>query len=201
MVQYVIGLDMSLRSPGIAIKCCVDNTWTLLCMAQRKRELQIKSKKLTDRVTLDVFEPCPDSDDTLRYIYIVETIIKKIQQYTNNSSEVAFVLEGYAIGMRRKQGYTSKLHELGGCLKMQLYKQFKATPSIYAPTKWKRLFVNRAFADKVQVYNAACKSIECPDLAETFGLKIQNEKYCPNPVQDLTDAVGLVEAYIKINDT
>lgn len=203
-MRVVVGLDLSLCSPGLAMYCCGGQrtSWTLACIAQRKREHKLDAVSLSDNVTLMVKPPLTgtETSDVVRYLHI-ENVLKTLMStpvanghVVTDDDDVTFVIENYAYAAAN-QGHSYKLHELGGVIKTYIHRCWpKATVVILSPGTWKKFFVGNGHATKHNVLTSVNALFGGIDIMHVFGLAMGPNDAVPTPVQDLCDAVGLVQA-------
>jgi hypothetical protein len=105
-------------------------------------------------------------------------------------SSVRAVVEGYAFTSNNGSSY--KLHEMGGCIKMLLRDLEITKVYIVPPSKWKKDLGLSVRGNKWAAFDLA-KTLVPMDLFRATNLPEKRTKEVPNPVQDLADAVCLVQ--------
>lgn len=199
-----IGVDLSLRSPGLSIYNPLKKTFNNYFFPQRKREIKFSfSQNITvhkpHTVSFDFsikpISHASDSNDKCgvisKYKFISEQLINVIESeiVDINKKHVCVRIEGYAFNA--KSSSCSKLHELGGIFKYLLYCRNINFEEI-SPTKLKKTFSGKGNANKEYMYEVF-KKHGFPELMSVFHIK--NVKSIPNPVQDIVDSVALVMSF------
>ena len=151
----IIGLDLSLTSTGVAVY-----------------------DEDTDCITTDVIKTCNKHTDTERYY----TILHRISNYF--ISKNVFFIEGYSFGSFSKSSSMSKLIELGGIIKYDLW--LKGVPYIKVPpTTLKKFITGKGNAKKedikLAVYKKYGREFKTSDEADAFSLVVLGIKYCKTP--------------------
>lgn len=195
--MLLIGIDLSLRSPGIAVfDTSIHNSeaWHIYAFTQTTTKHKIENNK-----HIKLLSPIPSCDneiDLKRYRYIVDSIVKIIQESQTNHKDVRVAIEGYAFS-KNKSGHTFKLYELTGILKMAIFEKCQISCRIIAITQWKRLVTGKSFAEKVDIVNFMKSNGPTFDFLEIMQYHdVGNE--IPNPVQDMADACGIAIAFHKL---
>jgi len=190
-----IGIDLSLNSPGMSIYIENENTVYAYYFPTRVKDI---NRRLDTRIKWNSnarFLLCPFHKQNQavplldRYHSISSTLVGTILKHSKNNNKVRIRMEGYAFGC--KSSSTSKLHELGGILKYQLYLNGFSVEEI-SPTSLKKRFSNCGRSSKSNMYE---KFLEkgFPMLKETF--EMEKCKNVPNPVQDIVDSCALMESF------
>ena len=182
--MITVALDVSLRSPGVAIRLA-DRSWALACFAQRKTDLVVAPgwNQLVVWPHIDVTQ-C----DIARYEHIVSHITTFIKTHVSSSDHVQVAFEGYAFG--RPSACDYKLKELTGILKYEL-RQYPQI--VLPPTRWKSLLLDNGDATKRDVLQFV-QTATGLDIGSRFGYDVQSDKEPPCPAHDLTDAIGIAMA-------
>lgn len=185
--HWSLGLDMSLRSPGLAL-CSPDNSWTMGYFAQTMRPIT----NVDHRVLRYPAIPGNKTEDIHRYLHIVRHV-KAFVENTVPASEIPDVhvaLEGYAFKIKAS-GSSYKLHELGGVLKSMLADLKMTKLYIVPPSKWKTDLNLKVKSDKWVAFNLARTLVTPLDLFKATNTPERPTKEVPNPVQDMGDAICL----------
>jgi hypothetical protein len=139
--------------------------------------------------------PPNDEDDIARYAHIVK-YVKMFLEETVPASEMSSVrvsLENYTFQVK-SSGSSYKLHELGGCIKMLLSEMGITKVYVVPPSKWKKDLGLSVRGSKWAAFDLAKTLVVPLDLFRaTTNLPEKRTKEVPNPVQDLSDAVCLVQ--------
>ena len=178
--MLILGLDLSLRSPGIALYDTAKKEWKLRCFANLKREegVQIGEKLVVwNRIG-------GDGSDHGRY----NIILSHIQSFLNGVEVTDIVIEGYAFS--KSSAHSVKLHELSGIIKHWLHNTYPcATFTIYPPTKWRKLLHANGHATK----DDAVLYVE-KEVLPTVRQALQSVS---SPLTDICDAACLIAAYLQ----
>ena len=181
-MNIILGLDLSLSSPGISV---IDKSTGIIhtyFYPQRKRELNFVFKS----ELFNIIALCPfDSNLCLyqKYHRICQDIIDVISGH-----QVEFVmLEGYSFGSTNSSSM-SKLYELGGIVRYHISVLGIPFEDI-APTSLKKQFTGSGKAQKEDMYQTFI-SKNLPNLKRIF--KVEQCNGVPTPVQDIVDSVALI---------
>ena len=183
----VVGLDLSLTSPGIAIYH--NGKWSLYGFAQRVRE-----QKQPVIPPICLFPPIPTQTSTNeeRYEYIRRHIVDDVLSQYADEEEVLVGIESYAFGAKGA-AHAYKLQELGGVVKHSLWVRFpRWTQILIPPTKWKKCTVGNGRATKLDVVEYVGRNGPCLPLVAMLGTALGKHGEVPSPAQDLADAVCIV---------
>lgn len=197
--DIIMGLDLSLKSPGIAMHYLSTNTWRLYAFAQNNKHPCYGDNLLSPTVNVRLFPRIPDSkkaSDAARYQFICEHIgsIRDL----NRVKEVK--MEFYAFtgrnkrekGEKSKSGNNFKLQELGGACKTMLYKKGIDNITHVVSSSWKKKVVGHGFATKWQVFNHV--KTHLVDLSTLFPFEVMDPtKEVPCPIQDLADSMCIAQ--------
>ncbi len=190
---HIVGLDMSLTSPGIAVFGRRTQFWNLYAFAQRKREIGMK-RNINSNARIELFGRIPSSDtasDAERYKFIVDHIIQIIPE------DSIVLIEGYAFVNRAIAGSNFKLHELGGFLKVKLLEKKITNVHSIVSSCWKKAAIGKGNATKNEVVDCVLNKDPFIDLMKLFQLEPTVNGEIPCPVQDLADAIEMVKGYDK----
>ena len=177
--MYILGIDMSLTSPGLALYNTETNNWQLRCFANRNREECLVSGPLVIWNRPKAFDT-----DIERYIHIIDQIVA----YVKDIPVEHIVLEGYAYAANG--AHSAKLHEITGILKYVLTQHFPlAKWTIFPPTSWRKIVHGNGHASKQMAIDRVKTSIM--DVAEVLGITNGS------PLTDICDAVCLVYAVLE----
>ncbi len=191
-MSIVIGIDLSLRSPGIAT--LHQGVWSIWCFATRQREVGLCWTSADQKVTVQTLAMIPDrkAPDIVRYTHIVDQLQTHCYPHWPVGSCVH--LEDYIYPKAALSGSAYKIHELGGIVKYSLSRAGFTFQSV-APTTWKKQIGNGRMS-KQQTLELVERTIPQLNLLALFGFE-GSFKEPPNPVQDLADAIGIVLASIN----
>lgn len=191
MTATVVGLDMSLTSPGIA--CFSAGVWNLWCFALRKKDENLQWQSTDGTVKLKVLPmiPGPSLPDVDRYRHIITHIQRECVPHWPSDSRL--YLENYVFVKPGLAGSSYKIHELGGILKYELAKTHPFLTTV-APSVWKKQLTGISGLSKHQTLLYVQSQLPQLDLMNLFGFG--STLIVPNPVQDIADAIGIVMAAI-----
>ncbi len=201
----VVGLDLSVRSPGIAVATQDEVTkrwsWRLYCFAQRKREHGIRFEA-PEGATLHVLPALPKVTtegsllgDVGRYTTIAAALMQHvIAPMQDAASTCHVVIEGYAFPRREVSGHSFKLHELGGVIKSQLVAAGVQHITVMTASRWKKLALGNGHASKHDAVTWMATHGPRMDILCALRLKATKDGDIPTPAQDVADAAGLVLA-------
>ena len=179
-----VGLDISLKSPGIAIHDLNTDTWSLFCFAQRASDFTTVQ---SPQVHVLPAIPSTTKSNVERYEHIRKHLVDNILMKYREHEHVHVNIESYAFGAKNS-GSSYKLQELGGVLKHSLWIYFPTwTYSCIPPTQWKKRTIGHGNATKSQVIEYVQTHGPCLDLCAAFGVTA-NQKI-PSPIDDLADAI------------
>ena len=191
--MILIGIDLSLTSPGIA--CFNTNThkWHMYAFLQHKQKHRLFKH---EAITLWPQIPGPEVVDNLRFEHIITHIIAMIQMLKSESS-VSVCLEDYAYDTN--SGNDFKIYELAGILKYHLYTKCGITsvPKI-AIGRWKKLSCDYGHATKSDVVTFMCTHGPKLDFLTLLDQKVGADDKIPSPTQDLCDSAGIVLALLYL---
>ena len=189
-----VGIDMSLTSPGIA--CFWAGIWSLWCFAVRKRDENLQWRSVDGAIKLTVLPmiPGPSFKDVDRYRHIITYIQRECVPHWPKDSRL--YLENYIFTKPSLAGSSYKIHELGGILKYQLTQTHPHLTTV-APSVWKKKLSGLSGMSKHQTLCCVQARLPQLDLMNLFGFgSTQTTSVVPNPVQDISDAIGIVLAHI-----
>jgi Holliday junction resolvasome RuvABC endonuclease subunit len=191
--KYRIGVDMSLRSPGVAcVSTNIKGPKHVVCaffpQRVRERKLVICSENFHCRAL-------PAADPKLSQFERMVACAKAVARCVTSlcahfKVPHPVVIEGYPFAMTSSS--SSVLFELGGMLRMLLHEA--GVPFVAcSPTTAKKAISGSGKADKRAVVSSAIESDLLPrDIYTRFTLRPPPpDRQPPNPVQDLADAVAL----------
>ena len=203
MSRYAIGLDMSLRSPGVAVHDLSRNFWYLAAFAQNKKQEGFVYE--TSKAKLTLFpqiskEATTIADDLKRYIhlqkYLVKFLCEIIAPEFRDAPFTQLNIEAYAFV--DQTAHSEKLHEVCGILKYELYKQGFHCMQNIVNTSWKATIIGHGKASKLDTCKFMINNGPCLDFLKIFGydeetlnVDDKGEKIVPSPVSDPCDACAI----------
>ncbi len=188
--MYIVGLDLSLRSPGFAVYNLESDQWDLYGFKQNQKSVEGLSG--SDKCNLCLLPLIPSKcEDTVVYNHILYYLKLHILDRLKDQS-VLFIIEGYAFSKQHNAGY--KLQELGGVIKSAIFNggfQQRVLP----PTYWKKLLTGKGNCTKLEVFqHLHSPTSSSPSLIDLFNLDVNRTTTIPHPIEDIADAVGLILA-------
>jgi hypothetical protein len=190
--MILIGIDLSLTSPGLSVLDESD-VWYMYAFLQHKKKHKNFKHPL---ITLLPMIPNSTTSDMIRYQYIVDQIIKIIQFWQTKNSRIKIVIENYAFSAASGNGY--KLYELGGIMKYALFFRCQLDCVLLPVKKWKKYAIGNGDATKLEVVQYMVTNGPKLDFMTLLDMKIPPDNIPGNPVQDICDACGLILAYKHI---
>jgi Holliday junction resolvasome RuvABC endonuclease subunit len=205
MTVYV-GLDLSLRSPGIAVLDTRALSLRTYFFAVRKRErrfrravacrieadwLQFLTGERAADLSFEVEALEGDLDDMpslARYGHIGRHVAQLCR-----GDDVRVRFEGHAFDCRTPA--TTKLHELGGVVRHILFEAGVPMDDV-APACVKKCFTQNGRATKADMH-AQFRACGLPDLLAMFALEARKDSV-PTPVQDVVDAVAILSTFGRL---
>lgn len=191
-----VGIDMSVRSPGLSVYCECTAAPTLhlyfLCMRKRDRgRNHVSMIQLPHRVLCSIghlpYVPVPSEakGGIVHTTRLCQSIREVLTQGCTGARTI--YIEDYAYGMHDSRA-TSSLCELGGVLKYVL--QDMGPVVLVAPSRLKKIFTGDGRATKQDMYRAF-RARGYPDLYRVFGMG-DTATGVPAPISDLVDATALI---------
>ena len=199
--RFVIGLDISLTSPGICVFDNSTNEYTLYYSRQRRRDpVQVQwdgiyNEKHVVLRFLEMRQYSRQREERKRHT--IETprwavyndksniICQVLGQYPSAESEL--YIEGYSF-MSQGGSAPTKLYEFGGVLRTKLYELGYSIIEV-PPTRIKSLFTGSGRSKKRDMYNKWI-SLGLPNLYDLFSFP-KVPKHVPKPIEDIVDAFAL----------
>jgi len=188
-MRLLVGIDMSLSSPAVAIRWEDQTTWHVMGFCQRKCDEPFADLALHEklRVTLSYY-PLNEENRWAKSHTIVTTIldyIRRVQQTRAEPSQVHIFIENYALGMTNSSA-VSKLCELGGILRYFIWSA-NWTFSELSPSTAKKHFAGYGKADKSDMLKAYSTKHGFPDMS--VALKVKPHQH---PLEDMVDAIAML---------
>ena len=190
--QYKIGVDMSLKSPGIA---CVatdkEGNKHVICafipQRVRERNMIVESGNLFVKA-LDTVNP--KDSQVIRMINVVKQVSECIRTLSRiYDVQTPVILEGYPYA--KVSSSSSVLYELGGMLRF-LLTESGVPYTVCSPSSAKKSMSGNGAADKKEVLTAAIERQYLPkDIYDLLSLRLSKSEIPPNPLQDIVDAIAL----------
>jgi hypothetical protein len=193
----ILGIDLSLTSPGISVYEECSKQWYLYAFSPcvlKFRDFDHKFVQLLPKIP----EP-KKACDPERFKFVVDNVIEIIRMWKDKYPKLIVGQENYAFGKDTGNGF--KLIELGGLLKYRMYYDLNIIPRLLPPKRWKSIAINNGNASKLETALFMRKIMEI-DLFSLFHLcegdiKLDAKEF--HPVDDLCDSAGIAYAlYILI---
>lgn len=190
----MLGLDLSINSPGITIIDFKNSKIFSYYFPKLKKQqglqystnVTINSKLYSYCILPLSNKPINKLDKFTKFQNITDNILQVCT--THNVKHV--YMEGYAFDA--KCSSATSIHELSGIVKYALYKN-KIPWTLIAPTTLKKKFTGSGRSDKDCMYQVFCKE-GFPNLKRIFD--VEHCKKVPAPVQDIVDSFALVYIHI-----
>ncbi len=183
----LVGIDMSLRSPGIAVYLTDSDKWELYGFAQNKSQKGL-FKQVSHNATVTLLDRIPSKKkacDMVRYKHIVDNIMKHcILKYDVTNIKI----EEYVFD-HKHSAFSHKLHEVCGILKFVIHNAGITNVQSVLCNQWKKALTGHGDADKKDVLDYIKFNYPFIDVMGDF--KIGKDRHIPNPWQDLSDAIGI----------
>lgn len=201
----VVGIDMSLTNPGVALLDRTQKTVTLYWFRNRKRELTYSQQQIHAptsplhqwQIRTQVWEPVEAASAPTCSLFRLQKYWPRIHQI------VAFIqslgpgavagIEGYSFYTKATQADTT-LKELGGILRWELTKAGVDMVEI-PPSVVKKLFSGKGHATKQQMYTAYVQQFAGPCLYDMlnipFNPKTKPKNLPPHPIEDVVDGLAV----------
>jgi Holliday junction resolvasome RuvABC endonuclease subunit len=207
-----IGIDMSLRSPAIAIMTIPEQKTTdsnfspsfeyrisFRYVPQNKK--QMKLRLCHNHVTMEPMDlhvserKKEDGDRMVRYSNVVEEMVSIIQDQKSQDPCVQVYMEDYAYSIHSSS--TSILCELGGILKYRLY-QNDISVNLLSPTWIKKQFTGKGNANKIDMIRTY-HDLGMPNIYDLFGIerRRRDQKNVPSPISDIVDSFAIVHTVFR----
>ncbi len=187
-MEWIVGIDLSLKSPGITIFNSVTHKWLLYGFSQTQK---IRNPWISPNGDVRIYIlpkiPGTSSSDIVRYDYISKSIVSILPKHKDKT---IIYLEDYAYVNSRIAGSSFKLHELGGILKYTLFNNHYSNVMIISHCKWKKVVCKSGKISKQQMVEFVQYNGPQIDLWDIFGL-VYDLKSVPTPIQDIADSVGI----------
>jgi Holliday junction resolvasome RuvABC endonuclease subunit len=193
-----VGIDPSVRSPGIALWHAAARRLRVLYLAQHKKPVHVPQRAwVLPQFTLEIMPATPDSahhtwSDMRRYALIEKTLTRAVHDTGVPADQVHLWMEDYAYGAGGNKSYM--LSELGGVLKMAAHRAGWACETMAISTI-KKQFTGNGRATKADMWTA-WQQRGWPDLLSTFHLQLNKQGEVPTPVQDIVDSVALIAPHL-----
>jgi hypothetical protein len=191
-----IGIDSSFTSPGITVE--VDNMLYFYFFSNKKKYENFFYKEKNIMITC--FKK-PEFEyriqDMKYYVNIIIKSILNIINDTNTNNNINVGIEGYSYNSALSQG-ASKLYELGGILRYELFNNFNIIPQEFPPTTIKKYFTGSGTSTKFSMVH---QFISCTNLDWFNILNIKQDIQDLSPLSDIADSYAVMK-YItqeKIN--
>ena len=187
-----IGLDMSISSPAMCI--ITADVTTLVGFCQRKREEQMSESQEINGTHMMLLPRIPNANeeknDMVRYNHIVDNIMNAMGLLTGNYRNIRVVyIEDHAYGA--EGGHSTKLHELVGIMKYELYRK-SIRFEVIGISRWKKYTTGKGNSKKPDVLRWAEGHLGINNILNIYGLRMSsNGCNVPHPVEDMCDALGI----------
>lgn len=184
-MEIVLGLDISLNSPGIAVRDISNNRVFLFFFTQRKREAgftystDFSENPNPFHVTIEGIEFDKDDEKERK----IDVIRRALEDVIAKFKPTRAVIEDYAYSA--STSCITQLAEIGGVVRNVLYRNNTPFTTV-AVSSLKKGFAGHGAATKEKMYEAYIAR-GFPDLIGILRVKKPTDK----PVEDLVDALAL----------
>lgn len=135
---YAVGLDLSLRSTGLAV---VRGDGTIVRVCAFGANLQ---------------RGATPQEKVERLVSLTQRIVSEVKRHQADAfsagGDAVVAIENYAFGAR---GAQNDLGELHGCVKMQLWLSMRIAPVLVSPSSYRKVLLGKGNATKQQSYDWA----------------------------------------------
>ena len=224
----VVGLDFSLRSPGICVLMSGGHTHlagfygfdpksyeeypgvTLHLFRQPAEEKVVTGKKRSGKKKArakagDGQQVRRVVADLRRYSRVIDRVVELLTGIFPDAasrSVVHVAIESYAFYGRGHTGNNYKLHEVTGCCKLRLFREGFTSWSEVPASSWRKLCFGTSRAEKKDAYDLVLRAFPGLDLLTPCRRKLgQGGSAVPCPVQDMCEAYCIALAYQKGSTT
>jgi hypothetical protein len=198
----LVGIDMSLTSPGLCVfhvpnqthKSWPRNLWQFYGFAQKKKDANkviYSCGQDENDIQISFLPPLPSKEeqDIVRYSAILDPFFEILKK---EAKPFQVILEGYAFAAHG--GNSFKLMELTGIFKYRLWHEFQQVPIIYPPNVWKKRAVGYGHASKQDYVDNLKKKGPQFNIMEHCP---PYKKDPPSPYQDMAAACNLILSYLS----
>jgi Holliday junction resolvasome RuvABC endonuclease subunit len=203
----IVGIDMSLSSPGIARLDPTRKILSLYFFRSRKKMEHHATLRVEDARscfhgwTIDIVCILEPSEEFVqkqgvcpKYNLFMHRVAHICALVGPPCENLQLSIEGYAFGKMASPS-SSTLMELGGCLRTWMASQGHLLQQL-SPSNVKRSFTGKGTSDKDKMYETFQTKFHLPPLCNAIGL-INDYVHTPNPVEDLVDAVAVAVSAIQ----
>jgi len=211
--RFVLGLDLSFRSPGITLLDRQARHLHCFFFPARKRDIGLEDlfvadpeKRIGARVhSLQITALTPFGTggseqkvkkhaECLRF----RDILRGVEQVMHSPEDTLVIIEGYAYGTGSSSSSGSKLFGLGALVRQSLWEK-GVHWEVVAPTAVKKQFSGTGRADKLQMYCSFREKLPWACFLHLFGTRfdvVTEVGRVPSPVDDIVDSIALVSPYL-----
>lgn len=211
--EYIVGIDMSVRSPAVCIYHCAKHTFHIYAWDKKRAGTMVLHNGHTtlnicvfpERVDMDVDGDAagnrsrdtslmPDVERrSRRNRAVVRRVIQAAVEHAHvpawgEERLVHVVMEGYAYS--KHSSSTSVLCELGGCLREQIWTHTHWRMYEWTPSHVKKAFTGRGNANKADM---------CHRMNQVWQTMCFDD--VTNPWNDMVDAYAVVMTHLKTIET
>lgn len=193
--EPVVGIDLSLSSPGVAVVDPIRKILHCYVVRHRKGDIPNNHTLISEGplagwcLQITCFpEPQYAKNTACERFARFAPVIDAIMHAVGDARIVG--IENYAFSVGRFQSSSqSILIELGGVLRWSLFRNIKKLVEI-SPCQVKRLFSGMGKATKEEMVHAALHTYKIPCLHKMLGINA-NRKHAVKPVDDAVDAIAV----------
>jgi Holliday junction resolvasome RuvABC endonuclease subunit len=207
----LIGLDMSLNSPGLCLYNQKTKHLQFYFIPQLKREVGLEHKDASITITPLLSRMLDKNEFTSReerFELITSMLLKAIKSTCSTwgyvEKDCFIAIEGYSLKSKSSSS-ASALFELGGIIRNKIYNQGYTYKEI-SPTASKMVFTGQGSATKALMYKHWRSEYHMPNLAAIFKMNETNilsrihEKFSITPIEDQVDSFSLVNCLADLHN-
>lgn len=196
--KIIYGIDMSMTNPGMAELDAVKQVIRMYFFQNRRQEHNGYTSFWNGWTLFVYCIPSEKSEDKEfrvdRYMNRIRALLAIIGD--NSQKNKLIGIEHYSYGSMSTMS-TTRLYELGGCLRMWLHALHHQVMEI-PPSTIKKLFSKHGQAKKERMLKAYQEEWKLPNLFPLIGLNADKYKHPPHPIEDMVDSVAVVFSMIMM---
>lgn len=193
--MIVVGIDLSVRSPGVAVLDTCRDSWALYGFAQCQQHRDLVHETGHARIELLPMIPGPEASDQARYAHITDHIVGIVSRHHSDHSDLVVALEHYAFSASSASSY--KLQELGGIVKQAIWGRFRHSRQLTVPpSRWKKRVLGQGRATKHDALVFLKTNGPGVCLLTCTHSQLRKNGDVPCPAQDLADAACIAMSVV-----
>jgi len=191
-VKHLVGIDMSISSPGVSIFDVAKNTYQIFAYSNKQKS---KIDLTVDNFHL-IVEPQMqwkkmNISDFDRYLLIAERAFKFVQDLVDVKGTIVY-FEGYAFAAK---GKVFNIAEVTGMVKY-LIRKYGWNFEVLAPAEWKKEIIGKGNAKKEEIYNKLYLDSPFQSVLkelESRGFPYKKGKF----VEDICDSYSILQWIVQ----